>query len=378
MARLGATFLTVHAYPQTMQAAVEAREGDLRILAVTVLTSYNDDDLAAAGYDLTVEELVAARAAQARDLGVDGLVCSAEEAAKLRGIVGTRMSLVTPGIRPAGAERGDQKRIATPAAAIAAGADYLVVGRPIIAAADPKAAARGDHRGNRPTKSRRRNNMAKGYWIAHVDVHNEDGYKPYAAANPGIFKKFGGRFVVRAGKFEVRRGHDPVAERGDRISRLRRGAGLLRSPEYQANIKVRQPHATPISSSSKATTARSRNSPVSPRGGGGDEQLPPIPRPAISGGNRRHAMSDMRLVIAGAGGRMGRTLVHAIAATKGVTLAGAVEAAGSAVIGRDAGELAGLGPNGIKVTSDVAPLLQGRRRADRIRASRGDARAWRS
>jgi orotidine-5'-phosphate decarboxylase len=140
-ARLGATFLTVHAYPQTMKAAVEAREGVLRVLAVTVLTSYDDADLAAAGYDFTVPELVAERAAQARDIGVDGVVCAAEEAAKLRGIVGTKLALVTPGIRPVGAAAGDQKRIMTPAAAIAAGADYLVVGRPIIAAADPKAAA---------------------------------------------------------------------------------------------------------------------------------------------------------------------------------------------------------------------------------------------
>ena len=89
VAKLGATFLTVHAYPQTMHAAVDARAGSqLRILAVTVLTSYNDADLAAAGYDFTVPELVAERAAQARDIGVDGLVCSAEEAAKLRPIVG--------------------------------------------------------------------------------------------------------------------------------------------------------------------------------------------------------------------------------------------------------------------------------------------------
>jgi orotidine-5'-phosphate decarboxylase len=141
VARLGASFLTVHAFPQTMKAAVDAREGNLRILAVTVLTSYNDADVAAAGYDFTVAELVAERAAQARDIGVDGLVCSAEEAAKVRGIVGASFALVTPGIRPAGTDAGDQKRIATPAAAIAAGADYLVVGRPIIAAADPKAAA---------------------------------------------------------------------------------------------------------------------------------------------------------------------------------------------------------------------------------------------
>jgi orotidine-5'-phosphate decarboxylase len=142
IARLGATFLTVHAYPQTMKAAVEARgESGLRILAVTVLTSYDDADLAAAGYDFTVAELVGERAAQARDIGADGIVCSAEEAANLRGIVGRSMTLVTPGIRPAGADTGDQKRIMTPAAAIAAGADYLVVGRPIVAAADPKAAA---------------------------------------------------------------------------------------------------------------------------------------------------------------------------------------------------------------------------------------------
>src|SRR5882672_2814181 len=142
VARLGATFLTVHAYPQTMHAAVDARaDTDLRILAVTVLTSYDDADLAAAGYDFTVSELVAERAAQARDIGVDGLVCSAEEAANLRTIVRPGMALVTPGIRPAGAASGDQKRIMTPAAAIAAGADYLVVGRPIVAAKDPKAAA---------------------------------------------------------------------------------------------------------------------------------------------------------------------------------------------------------------------------------------------
>ncbi len=142
VAKLGATFLTVHAYPQTMHAAVDARKGSsLRILGVTVLTSYDDADLAAAGYDFTVPELVAERAAQARDIGVDGLVCSAEEAANLKAIISAGMVLVTPGIRPADAEKGDQKRVMTPSAAIAAGADHLVVGRPILAAADPKAAA---------------------------------------------------------------------------------------------------------------------------------------------------------------------------------------------------------------------------------------------
>jgi len=142
VAQLGATFLTVHAYPQTMKAAVEGKTGStIRILAVTVLTSYDDADLAAAGYDLSVGELAAARAAQARDTGVDGLICSAEEAANLRGIVGPSMVLVTPGIRPAGSATGDQKRIMTPAKAIDAGADYLVVGRPIVEAGNPKAAA---------------------------------------------------------------------------------------------------------------------------------------------------------------------------------------------------------------------------------------------
>jgi orotidine-5'-phosphate decarboxylase len=140
-ARLGAAFLTVHAYPRTMQAAVQAREGSLQILAVTVLTSYGDDDLKDAGYNMSVRSLAAARAAQARNIGIDGLVCAGEEAAELRSIAGPNMLLVTPGIRPAGADGADQRRITTPSAAIAAGADYLVVGRPIIAAADPSLAA---------------------------------------------------------------------------------------------------------------------------------------------------------------------------------------------------------------------------------------------
>jgi orotidine-5'-phosphate decarboxylase len=142
VAMSGATFLTVHAYPQTMRAAVAGKGASaLRILAVTVLTSYDDNDLAEAGYRLNVRDLAARRAAQAREAGIDGLVCSPEEAAALRGIVGSGTLLVTPGIRPAGSATGDQKRIMTPAKAIAAGADYLVVGRPVTEAADPKAAA---------------------------------------------------------------------------------------------------------------------------------------------------------------------------------------------------------------------------------------------
>jgi len=132
----------VHAFPQTMKAAVEARAGSkLKILAVTVLTSYDDIDLAESGYQMSVDDLVARRAQQAHDIGVDGLVCSPEEASPLRLVVGPEMLFVTPGIRPAGTASGDQKRVATPRQAIAAGADYLVVGRPIVQADDPKAAA---------------------------------------------------------------------------------------------------------------------------------------------------------------------------------------------------------------------------------------------
>lgn len=142
IAKLGATFLTVHAYPQTMKAAMEASRGSgLQILAVTVLTSYNNDDLKEAGYSLSVAEMVAQRARQAQAIGVDGIVCSAEESANLRAILGRDIVLVTPGIRPAGSAVGDQKRVMTPARAIAAGSDYLVIGRPVVAAADPKAAA---------------------------------------------------------------------------------------------------------------------------------------------------------------------------------------------------------------------------------------------
>jgi len=142
VANVGVEFLTVHAYPQTMKAAVAARQGSkLKVLAVTVLTSYDDIDLAESGYSMSVDALVARRAQQAHDLGVDGLVCSPEEASPLRLVVGPDMVFVTPGIRPAGTARGDQKRVMTPGQAIASGADYLVVGRPITGAADPKAAA---------------------------------------------------------------------------------------------------------------------------------------------------------------------------------------------------------------------------------------------
>lgn len=142
VARMGVTFLTVHAYAQTMKAAIAGRGGsNLRLLGVTVLTSYDDADLREAGYAESVSALVARRARQARAIGMDGLVCSAAEVLDLRPLVGPALALVTPGIRPAGADAKDQKRTMTPARAIAAGADYLVVGRPILEAADPVAAA---------------------------------------------------------------------------------------------------------------------------------------------------------------------------------------------------------------------------------------------
>ncbi|THD42185.1 MAG: orotidine-5'-phosphate decarboxylase [Bradyrhizobium sp.] len=142
IARLGATFLTVHAYPQTMRAAVAGAKGtSLKLLAVSVLTSSDDADLAEAGYALSVSALVERRARQAQAAGIDGLVCSAAEAKRLRAAVGPALALVTPGIRPAGADVGDQKRVAMPASAIAEGADYLVVGRPITGDPDPRAAA---------------------------------------------------------------------------------------------------------------------------------------------------------------------------------------------------------------------------------------------
>jgi orotidine-5'-phosphate decarboxylase len=142
VADLGATFLTVHAYPQTMKSARGALGGTpLQLLAVTVMTSYDDADLREAGFALGVRDLVERRATQARDLGIHGLVMSAEEAGEMRKRIGDDMLLVTPGIRQVNGDLADQKRVMTPARAIGASADHLVVGRPITQAADPRAAA---------------------------------------------------------------------------------------------------------------------------------------------------------------------------------------------------------------------------------------------
>ncbi|WP_245440038.1 orotidine-5'-phosphate decarboxylase [Mesorhizobium sp. Z1-4] len=142
VARLGVNMLTIHAYPKAMRAAVAAASGSgLCLLGVTVLTSMDDSDLAEAGYAEAAATLTARRAGQAREAGMGGIVCAAPEAARLRAIVGPQMAVVTPGIRPTGADAGDQKRIATPADALRAGASHLVVARPVVAAADHKAAA---------------------------------------------------------------------------------------------------------------------------------------------------------------------------------------------------------------------------------------------
>jgi orotidine-5'-phosphate decarboxylase len=136
-------FLTVHAEPQVMAAAVKGRGGAcyMKILGVTVMTSLTEEDLAAMGYKLGVEALVERRIRQAIDAGIDGIVASPHEAALARRIAGPGFLIVTPGVRPAWAARNDQARAATPLEALAAGASHLVCGRPITAANDPRAAA---------------------------------------------------------------------------------------------------------------------------------------------------------------------------------------------------------------------------------------------
>jgi orotidine-5'-phosphate decarboxylase len=143
-ARLGASFLTVHGTDRkTLDAAVRGRaNGATKLLAITVLTSLDAADIVQQGITgMSPEELVVHRARLAKEAGFDGAVASAREAAAIRAALGQDFLIVTPGIRPAGAALGDQARAVTPAEAIAAGADYLVVGRPINAAPDPRRAA---------------------------------------------------------------------------------------------------------------------------------------------------------------------------------------------------------------------------------------------
>jgi orotidine-5'-phosphate decarboxylase len=142
-AATGATFLTVHAHDsKTLRAAMAGKAGtSLRLLAVTVLTNLDGGDLREQGIAETLADLVARRAALARTAGCDGVVASGLDAARVRAAVGPGLAIVTPGIRLAGEARGDQARAATPQTAIAAGADYLVVGRPISAAPEARLAA---------------------------------------------------------------------------------------------------------------------------------------------------------------------------------------------------------------------------------------------
>lgn len=140
-AKSGAAFLTVHAVGQVMRAAVEGRgDSPMKLLAVTVLTSLDEQDLRDMGHECTVSELVSKRVRQAMAAGVEGIVGSPLEARAIREIAGPGAILVTPGVRSAGAAKGDQKRVATPAQAMRDGASHLVIGRQVTRAADPVAA----------------------------------------------------------------------------------------------------------------------------------------------------------------------------------------------------------------------------------------------
>lgn len=143
LAGFGAAFLTVHAYPQTMRAAVAGKGGSpLKLLGVTVLTSMDEADARAAGYAGSIAELVERRARDGDAAGIDGFVCAPPEVGALRARLAPNRLLVVPGTRSEGDPVGDQKRVLTPAAAMRSGADYLVMGRPITGAADPGAAIR--------------------------------------------------------------------------------------------------------------------------------------------------------------------------------------------------------------------------------------------
>lgn len=145
VAKMGVTFMTVHAYPKTMRAAVKGllEEGNpnLCLLGVTVLTSMDETDLVRAGYRGPIADVVAERAADAKTAGMGGIVCAATEASKMKDILGEELVIVTPGIRPPGSSADDQLRVLTPEKAIKSGSDYLVIGRPISKAADPRLAA---------------------------------------------------------------------------------------------------------------------------------------------------------------------------------------------------------------------------------------------
>ena len=143
VADLGVQFLTVHAHRKTMQAAVEGKRAqpDLKILAVTVLTNFDLKDVQESGSTWSISELVVARAKAASEAGCQGVVASGQEPNAIRQAVGQKLAIVTPGVRPVGADAHDQARVTTPSQAIDQGSDYIVVGRPIRDADDPQVAA---------------------------------------------------------------------------------------------------------------------------------------------------------------------------------------------------------------------------------------------
>lgn len=142
-ARFSPAYLNVHAAGGSamMQAAKDACGAETKLLAVTILTSLSDDDIAAVGYDRAVAEQVVRMAQLTEESGLDGVVCSSKEIALIRNACGPAFETMVPGIRPAGADIGDQKRVMSPNEAIALGASHLVIGRPITGADDPAAAA---------------------------------------------------------------------------------------------------------------------------------------------------------------------------------------------------------------------------------------------
>ncbi|GAB1721647.1 MAG: orotidine-5'-phosphate decarboxylase [Nitrospira sp. CR1.1] len=142
VAAMGAAFLTIHANRKALIAAVQGRgQSDLKLLAVTVLTNFDGEDLRDMGFQRTVRDLVTARAMLAAEAGCDGVVASGEEPEAIRAKVGSNLLIVTPGVRPSGNSTDDHARVTTPTQTIAAGADYLVIGRPIRDAQDPPLAA---------------------------------------------------------------------------------------------------------------------------------------------------------------------------------------------------------------------------------------------
>jgi len=233
IARMGMTMLTLHAYPKAMAAAVKAAEGSgLCLLGVTVLTSMDEQDLTDAGYEYDPHTLVLKRAEQARIAGMCGIVCSAEEASAVRGIVGPKLASVTPGIRPAGADKGDQKRACA---------------RPIVRAEDPNAAglaipdamSAAMAKQAKP-KTNREDVMAKGSWIARADIRDAERYKDYVAAAKPAFEKYGATFLARGGAHTQLEGQARSRNVVIEFPSHQAAVDCYNSPEYQIAAKIRQ------------------------------------------------------------------------------------------------------------------------------------------